>query len=193
VDIRNAKTALEAWTTLKENYQTDGDIGIIIAIRQLFSTRANVDDDMQKHLRTMKSCAEELCTFGYPLADPVLSLMLFTSMPDEWDSWVSSAALDEELLKKPSKVNAAILMEARRRSPAPDSVKTESTALVAHNKHTAHRRHPVRHRERGVLRCPRGALVVALRRPQLDRTKSTMSIIATRRPRVALSDRVFEC
>lgn len=132
VDIRNAKTALEAWTTLKDNYQSDGGIGIILAIRKLFSTRAQGDEStMERHLRDMKNCAEDLRTFGYPLDNKVFSLALLTSMPETWDSWVSSTALDETLLSSPSKVNAAIMMEAKRRLSGSGNDIVHDTAMVS--------------------------------------------------------------
>jgi hypothetical protein len=133
VDISSAKSALEAWTTLKENYQSEGGIGIILAIRQLFSSRARDNDDMQVHL---KNRAEELRTFNHPLDPKVFSLALLTSMPDEWDSWVSAIALDEAQLAKPNKIHAAILMEHRRRHPADssDAIGNSSAALVARGK-----------------------------------------------------------
>src|ERR1700761_8665110 len=34
VDVQNAKTTLEAWTTLKEYYQSDSGIAIILAIQK---------------------------------------------------------------------------------------------------------------------------------------------------------------
>ncbi|KAF7371789.1 hypothetical protein MVEN_00035600 [Mycena venus] len=130
VDIRHAKTALEAWTILRDNYQEDGGIAVILAIRNLFSTRASEESDMQKHLRLMKGYAEDLRSLGYALPNEVISLAFLTSMPDSWDSWVGSTALDDTRLKNTAKTTAAILIEAKRRNPTePDSV--PDAALVA--------------------------------------------------------------
>ncbi|KAJ7148887.1 hypothetical protein C8R46DRAFT_1311049 [Mycena filopes] len=95
---------------------------------------------MEIHLRGMKTCAEELRTFGYPLDDKVLSLALLTSMPDSWDSWISSMALDEALLKNPSKVTSAITMEARRLTAREPNDPT--AALVARSRRTTPREKP---------------------------------------------------
>jgi hypothetical protein len=88
------------------------------------------DDDVAQKPKDAGEYAEDLRSLGYALPNEVISLAFLTSMPDSWDSWVGSTALDDTRLKNTAKTTAAILIEAKRRNPTePDSV--PDAALVA--------------------------------------------------------------
>jgi hypothetical protein len=99
VYVSGAKTAAEAWKTLRDTYEPSGPIGIVLARRKFFRAECAEGGDIQEHIRTLRSYQTELATLGQKVEETDFSMTLLTSLPESWNSFISS--VDETFVDPP--------------------------------------------------------------------------------------------
>lgn len=147
VYISSAPTAKEAWSTLATMYESKGPIGIVLARRRFFRAEADAtDQNIEPHIRLMRSYQSELKSLGQPVTEEDFSITLLTSLPETWNPFISSS-IDENILKDSNKLVSRILAEQQRLNEKAGA----STALVTrssprkppyHAQHTPSRQDP---------------------------------------------------
>ena len=111
VYVSGAKTAAEAWRALSDMFEAKGPIGIVIARRKFF--RAQCDgQDIEEHIRLLRSYQEELHTLGQKVTEEDFCITLLTSLPDSWNAFIS--AIDITSLQSSTSMISRILEEERR-------------------------------------------------------------------------------
>jgi len=120
--INAADTAAKAWTILREIFESKGPVSIIVVRRKLYRAQCDENGDLEAHVRMLRGYQSELTTLGQTFSEEEFSTALLTSLPDSWDSFISTVSLDA--LKESDKLIARIFEEDRRRrakNPTVDS------------------------------------------------------------------------
>ena len=112
VYVASAKSAKEAWDTLKGLLEAQGPLGIVLARRKLFRAKCDDGTSIEDHIRTLRVYQEELHNLGQKIEDAEFSIILLTSLPDSWNSYISS--IDTSVLDKAPQLIARILEHDRR-------------------------------------------------------------------------------
>ncbi|KAA1479990.1 hypothetical protein DENSPDRAFT_747021, partial [Dentipellis sp. KUC8613] len=81
-----AKTSKGAWDTLKNMFESQGPIGIVMARRKFFRAECAEGTEIEEHIRTMRSYQSELQTLQQEVTESDFAMALLTSLPDSWDS-----------------------------------------------------------------------------------------------------------
>ncbi|CAK5284592.1 unnamed protein product [Mycena citricolor] len=105
--ITDAKTSQAAWDTLMATYQSKGVIGIVLLRRKLSRTTCADGADIEDHIRTLTSIRTQLSALGSQVEDKEFCIILLTSLPDSWDSFIRG--VDTSALTTPAPLIARIL------------------------------------------------------------------------------------
>ncbi len=129
VYVGSATTSKEAWDTLKEMFESQGTLGIVLARRKMFRAQCDEGTSIEEHIRVMRGYLEELNTLGQKFSDQEFAITLLTSLPESWDTFIDSIDLDT--VKSSSKIISRILEQGRR---ARSRNVNDDTALTGHGK-----------------------------------------------------------
>lgn len=136
VYVQDASSAKEAWDTLAETFRPAGAMGIVMLRRKLYRAECPEGGDIEEHLRRMREWNSELNALGQKLADADFSLMILTSLPESWDSFIRGIDIDDlagtDLTPAritPAKLIARVLQENKRRASCDND--DDATALIA--------------------------------------------------------------
>jgi len=168
VYIASATTAKGAWDALKRMYEPAGSTGIVTARRKLFRAHCPDGADIENHIRTLRGYQTELANLGQALNPSDFSMTLLTSLPDSWNTFISSidpASMSDTADPDSSKLISRILEEdlrIRSKNSAPE------IALPASGHHSRSHASQRQHRSR-CFRCgKKGHMIRDCREPESD-------------------------
>jgi len=133
--IVGTKTLKEAWDTLKKIYEAAGIISIIATCRKLFRTYCPKEADIEEHICTLCRLCQQLASQGQVMLGSEFSTILFISLSDSWDLFLST--IDKSTIlnttdPNSSKLISKILKEDLRKKSKNTSFKI---AFLAHSNH----------------------------------------------------------
>ena len=114
VYVASSTSAKEAWDTLKSLLETQGALGIVLAWRKLFRSQCADGMPIDEHIRTLRGYQEELHNLGQKIDGEEFSIILLTSLPENWNNYIAS--IDTTALKDAPALIACILEHDRRLS-----------------------------------------------------------------------------
>ncbi|GLB40106.1 hypothetical protein LshimejAT787_0706160 [Lyophyllum shimeji] len=112
VYVRGTKRSKDAWDALKNVYEVQGSLGIVLLRRRFYGTRCEEGADIEEHIRTLRGWQEELASLGKAMSEEDFSYAILTSLPDSWDSFIRG--IDTTSLDNSHRLIARILEEDRR-------------------------------------------------------------------------------
>ena len=105
--------------------EAQGALGIVLARQKLFQAQCAKGTAIEEHIRTLRSYQEELHNLGQKIDGEELSIILLSSLLENWNNYISS--INTTSLKDAPKLIACILEHDRRLGMR----SSEDTALVA--------------------------------------------------------------
>ena len=131
--IRKAKSAHEAWETLRSQHEKNTLGSSVKLMRKICSMKYTLDKKMEEHILDMKILFEKLEALGENFAERWLVAMLLSSLPSSFDTLVTAleARKLEELNLKI--VEASLMDEYQRQAGSTDSnsvLKTQDNRTV---------------------------------------------------------------
>jgi hypothetical protein len=124
--IEGETTARSAWDMLSHLFELKGHMGLILARRKFYGTRAPNEAPLQDHIQQMRQFQGELRALGQKVEDADFAVALLGSLPDSYDSFVQ-AILSVTAVPDSKTIISSILTEQTRRDKRAD----ESVALTA--------------------------------------------------------------
>ncbi|CAK9827078.1 Retrovirus-related Pol polyprotein from transposon TNT 1-94, partial [Anthophora retusa] len=85
--VKKAKTSKDAWNTLKEVFESRGPVRKTALYKQLIRMEKKRDMSMTQYVNEFSSKAEQLEEVGIKLPEEVLSIMLLSSLPPEYENF----------------------------------------------------------------------------------------------------------
>src|ERR1700678_2434573 len=107
VYVASLTSAREAWETLNSLLEAQGALGIVLARRKLFRAQCAEGTTIEEHIRTLHSYQEELHNLGQKIDGEEFSIILLSSLPESWNTYISS--IDTTSLKEAPRLIAHIL------------------------------------------------------------------------------------
>lgn len=134
-NVRDAKTAKEAWDKLSQIYEDKGLYRRILLLRKLYRTNYSEFSNMSEYINGIMTLSQQLADIGKKIEDCELAEILLSGLPSEFDVLVSgletaniSNTLSSEL------VRTRLLQEDHRRNCNDISNIVSSTAYAANKK-----------------------------------------------------------
>jgi hypothetical protein len=112
VYVTSSTSAKEVWDALNSLLEAQGALGIVLARRKLFWAQCAEGTTIEEHIRTLRSYQEELHNLGQKIDGEEFSIILLSSLPESWNSYILS--IDTTSLKEVPRLIACILEHDRR-------------------------------------------------------------------------------
>ncbi|CAK9820236.1 Copia protein [Anthophora plagiata] len=133
--IRKAKTAREAWNSLKEYHQKATLTSKVLLLKRLCRRVMKEDDDMEHHITTMSGYFEQLSALGQDLPDNLMAAMLLGSLPESYETLVTALESRPEEDFTLQLVKSKLIDEFKRRKGAKDTRENVSNTELALKSH----------------------------------------------------------
>uniref|UniRef100_A0A0A9YFM0 Retrovirus-related Pol polyprotein from transposon TNT 1-94 n=1 Tax=Lygus hesperus TaxID=30085 RepID=A0A0A9YFM0_LYGHE len=88
VHVRSAKTALEAWTSLQNAYESKGLTRRLTLLRTLLGLKMRDFPSMEKYVNEVMSVAHKLEDIGKPLDDELVAVIMLSGLTEKYDPMV---------------------------------------------------------------------------------------------------------
>ena len=122
LQVQSCSTTFELWKTLSDTYKKKVVVTKIYLIRHLYNLQMKESDSVHTHLNEYESLNSQISAQGTTIEDELRSMLLMSSLPSAWETFVTTVCNASTTTVKYSKVTSAILTEAsRRKSFAKDS------------------------------------------------------------------------
>lgn len=95
--IKRAETSHEAWTELERIYESKGPVRKATLYKQLYRMKKDSNTSMAKYLNDFTCKAEQLTEAGINIPDDLLSIMLLSSLPEEFESFTVAIESRDEI------------------------------------------------------------------------------------------------
>lgn len=95
--IRKAKTSSEAWKELESVFHSKGAVGKTVLCRQLYQMKKDPNKSMSQHVSDFTQMADKLNEAGIKIPSELLSIMLLTSLPDEFENFLVAIGCRDEV------------------------------------------------------------------------------------------------
>ena len=112
VYTHNTTTSKGVWDALTTIFEASGPIGIINTQHEFFRTFAQEGENMEEHVRKLRSLQQTLHMMGELISDHNFSNTLLTSLPKTWLTFIT--AVNARLLTLTSDVLIARILEEYR-------------------------------------------------------------------------------
>jgi gag-polypeptide of LTR copia-type len=127
--VRRGTSAKDFWDNLKARFESKSRWIRVEVMRKLYNQKCGNDDDVRAHLARLFSLQEQLFATGGSISDDDFSYLILDSLPDAYDTLVSSIGIAASFSNKerdlsPIDVNALITSDYERRiskGPTPRS------------------------------------------------------------------------
>ena len=120
IHIRSAKTAKQAWTTLKEYHQKVILTSKVLLLKTLCRTVLSEDGDMEAHISGFSHTVNQLMALGTELDDNLLAAMLLGSLPESYDTLVTALESRPEKDITQQLIKSKLIDEYKRRKGQKD-------------------------------------------------------------------------
>lgn len=88
--IEGETTALSAWEMLAHIFELKGKMGLVLARRNFYGTRADATAPLEDHIKLMRKIQGELKSLKQEVTDADFAIALLGSLPEDWDTFVQS-------------------------------------------------------------------------------------------------------
>ena len=105
--VQSCETAFELWKKVTSTK--------MYLIRRLYNLRMKDSDLVQAHLNEYESLSSQITSQGTTIEDELRAMILMSSLPSSWETFVTTVCNASTTAIKYSKVTSAILTEATRR------------------------------------------------------------------------------
>lgn len=122
--VRNATTALAAWTNLKNYHEKASLSNKVRLMREICSLKLAEGGDAEVHVNTMTELFEKLAALGEKLSENWVVAMLLSSLPQSYDTLITALETRPEGDLTLSLVQSKLLEENRKRSSTQTEVET---------------------------------------------------------------------
>lgn len=112
--IKKAKTSKEAWDTLKDAHVSRGPVRKTILYKQLIRMKKESGQSMSEHIAAFLNKAELLEEAGIEIPKEMLSIMLLSSLPPEYDGFCTAMEIRDDIPTVESLKLKLIEQEAKR-------------------------------------------------------------------------------
>ena len=136
IQIREAKTAREAWESLRKYHEKSTLTNKVFLLKKFCTTRLEEGGSMQQHMDTMLNLVHKLAALGEEVKDSMVVAMLLASLPDSYGTLITAlkARSPEDLTI--DFVKGKLIDEHQRRknsSAINSSIETAMKATVSKN------------------------------------------------------------
>lgn len=119
--VINCKLSREAWQKLQEVYRPQGPIQKVTLYKKLLNLSMASDGDIVKHINMFPEIADKLEEIGISLQEELLSIILWSSLPQEYENFVIAMETRDSLPKLNS-LKLKLLEEGERRKNEKENV-----------------------------------------------------------------------
>ncbi|XP_073821289.1 uncharacterized protein [Musca autumnalis] len=113
--VKNCVTSREAWVKLEEKFQPRGPSTKVLLFRRILSTKMNVGQTMNEHLKIFNETTNKLHEIDVNIPDEILVIILLSSLPEDYESFVV-AMESRDSLPSLAVLNNKLLEEFERRT-----------------------------------------------------------------------------
>lgn len=137
--VRNAATALEAWTNLKNYHEKASLSNKVRLMREICSLKLAEGGDADVHVNMMTELFEKLAALGENLSDNWRVAMLLSSLPHSYDTLITALETRPENDLTLSMVQSKLVEEGRKRSSTHSEVEMalKSTHIQSHQAYSS--------------------------------------------------------
>ncbi len=133
--IRNCTTSHEAWKKLEEVYMPRGPLQKVSLYKRLINLKMQENGDIVQHMNEFSELCEKLNGTGIEIKEELLTIMLMTSLPREYDNFVVAMETRDEL-PSISSLKQKLLEEGKRRREKVVEKTSSQQAFTAKNART---------------------------------------------------------
>jgi hypothetical protein len=145
--VQSCTTAKELWKTLLDTYQNKVTATKIYLIRRLYNLRMKESNSIMAHLNEYEGVISQLSAQGMTMDDELKALLLMSTLPPSWETFVTTVCNASAAAVKYSKTTSSILSEDARRKMFVQNSASEAYTV----QNTGDRQ---QHRERSSSRGP---------------------------------------
>lgn len=127
--IRNCKTSHEAWKKLEDVYMPKGPIQKVSLYKRLINLKMTPNGNVVQHLNEFSEVYEKLHETGIEIKEELLTIMLMSSLPEEFDNFVIAMETRDDLPTL-SSLRQKLLEEGKRRQEKEEETSNQK-AFVA--------------------------------------------------------------
>jgi hypothetical protein len=113
--VQACMTAKELWKTLSDTYEKKVAATKIYLIRRLYNLRMKESDSITAHLIDYEGIISQLSAQGMTIDDELKALLLMSSLPPSWETFVTTVCNASATAVKYSETTSSILSEDARR------------------------------------------------------------------------------
>lgn len=96
-NVKKAKTAKEAWDCLREMFESRGPVRKTVLYKQMLRMEMKPNISMTQYVSEFTGKAEKLEEAGITLPDELLSIMLLSSLPPEYENFTIAIESRDEV------------------------------------------------------------------------------------------------
>lgn len=112
--IKNCKTSLEAWMKLQEVHKPQGPMQKVALYKKMLALKMKENINMVQHINEFVDISEKLIEIGIQIQEELLSIILLTSLPKEYENFVVAIETRDKLPSF-SSLKQKLLEEAERK------------------------------------------------------------------------------
>ena len=101
--------AKTAWDKLKLQLIKHGTLAIVGIHKKLYTIRVTENTDLEEHIRTIRTLADELAMLDAPITDFQLALHVLASLPASFSPCIAGIDLTDQTKVDPESIIARIL------------------------------------------------------------------------------------
>ena len=113
--MQYCKTAFEFWKTLSDTYEKKIATTKIYLIRCLYNLQMKEFNSVHAHINEYGSPKSQISTQGMMIEDELKSMLLMSSLPPSWETFVTTVCNVLSIVVKYSEATSSILTELAQR------------------------------------------------------------------------------
>jgi hypothetical protein len=137
--VQSCTTAKELWKTLSDTYEKKVAATKIYLIRRLDNLRIKESDLITAHLNEYDEIISQLSAQGMTIDDKLKALLLMSSLPPSWETFVTTVCNASATAVKYSETTSSILSEDARRKTFVQNSASEAYTVQSTGDRQQHR------------------------------------------------------
>jgi hypothetical protein len=137
--VQSCTTVKELWETLSDTYEKKVAATKIYLIRHLYNLRMKESDSITAHLNDYEGIISQLSAQGMMIDDDLKALLLMSSLPPSWETFVMTVCNASATAEKYSETTSSILSEDARRKTFVQNSANEAYTIQSTDDRQQHR------------------------------------------------------